>query len=357
MTQEIVIERLENGKFKPILATYQLGKNDSLTNGILPYPRIRPFISVQIESVIGSPMTCVLTIGNPPMSFLQNIVNSVFRIHIGYGALRNGKFMVKMYPIFIGAVFQNPTIQDGGMGTDQIMIIPLSAYNFSSSAKPSLFNPTQKVGDVMTALFPSPATITYSPKDLKLKNLTQQFTFNNGMTDREIQSHFLSVENIDIRKQSNGNIVVTDMAGIKNVATKSSAEKAVYIYNQPVSKKGINGVPNFRINSDRSVNSKTEYYPRANTFLKSKYAVVGIGGDLNIDLAFVVPEVLSNMYIVIENVGTNINIFHASKNVKDQPTMVFIVNSQLVVFSTWGDSTHQLKLMWQENASAKQEKW
>lgn len=357
MTQEVVIERLENGKFKPILATYQLGKGDSLTNGVLPYPRIRPFISVQIESVIGSPMTCVLTIGNPPMSFLQNIVNSVFRIHIGYGALRNGKFMVKMYPIFIGAVFQNPTIQDGGMGTDQVMIIPLSVYNFSSSAKPSLFNSTQKVGDVMATLFPSPATITYSPKDLKSKNLTQQFTFNDGMTDREIQSHFLSVESIDIRKQSNGNIVVTDMSGLKDVATKSSVEKAVYIYNQPRSKKGANGAPSFRLNSDKSVHNNVNYFPRVNTFLKSKYAVVGIGGDLNVDLAFVVPEVLSNMYIVIENVGTNINIFHASKNVKNQPTMVFIVNSQLVVFSTWGDSTHQLKLMWQENASAKKEKW
>lgn len=357
MTQEIVIERLENGEFKPILATYQLGKQDSLTSDVLPYPRIRPFISVHIESVIGTPMTCNLTIANPPMSFIQNIINSVFRINIGYGALRNGKFMVKMYPIFIGSVFQNPTIQDGGMGTDQIMMIPLSVYNFSSTSKPSVFNSTQKVGDVMSVLFPSPANISYSPKDLKNKNLTQQFTFNNGMTDREIQNHFINVESIEIRKQSNGNIVVTDIAGIKDVATKSSKENAVYIYNQPVSKNGAGGVPSFRINSDKSVHNDKEYYPRVNTFLKSKYAVIGIGGDLNIDLAFVVPEVLSNMYIVIENVGTNINIFHANKDIKNQPTMVFIVNSQLVVFSTWGESTHQLKLMWQENASAKQQKW
>ena len=344
MTQEIVISALDkNNKFTPIISSYQLSKDGKLESGIQPNSRIRPYISIRLEVQNGTPTTCMLSIGNPPMDILGNVVGKVFKIYIGYAGLMNGKFQAKMSSVFVGAVFQNPTREDSGQGTDQIMNIPLSLYNMANGNSTS-FSTNQKVQDVIKGVFAGNTSVEYSPSSLATQPLKNPFTFNKGDSQEDVINFFRDAEGISIQIFPN-KIVVTNQAQIKK-DTSNKNVKAVIIHNQEVSKSGVNGTPSFRLNADKSTFSN-DYYPRVNTFIKSKYAVIGIDNTLNIDLAFVIPQILQNMYVAIENVGTNINIFHANKNVKTKDVnMVFCVISQLIVFSTWGDSTHQLRLLY-----------
>lgn len=345
MTQEIVISALgKNNKFEPIISSYQLSKDGKLESGIKPYSRIRPYISIRMEVQNGTPTTCILSIANPPMDILGNVVGKVFKIYIGYAGAMNGKFLAKMSSVFIGAVFQNPTITDGGKGTDQIMNIPLSLYNMANGNSAS-FSTNQKVRDVIKGVFAGNVNVEYSPKSLASQALKNPFTFNKGDSQEDVINFFRDAEGISIQIFPD-KIVVTTQNQIKK-DTSSKKVKAVVIHNQEVSKQGVNGLPNFRVNADKSTLG-SEYYPRVNTFLKSKYAIIGIDSTLNIDLAFVIPQMLQNMYVSIENVGTNINIFHANKSIKTKDTnMVFCVISQMIVFSTWGDSVHQLRLLYE----------
>ena len=266
--------------------------------------------------------------------------------------------MIKNFIIFTGFVIQPPYFTEGGQGTDQILYIPLAMgalpivdenKNITISYQAGI----SKLEDVLNAIFKSNKyssikNIVFYRDELKNHYMKSSGSINLGEWGfSQLQMFFRQTEDIWLSTDNNNKLFVSTLEDMQNENyDKQNSEignNAGIIYNASYTKTDS-------FHRDKG-NKETTARGYVSTFLKTKFAVIGLDNSLNIELAFVLPNVIGKRYCVIENIGTNIQIYssinqedtnNGEKKPKNKP---FYIVRQDIVFSTFGDSSHKLSLL------------
>lgn len=303
----------------------------NLTFNSLDYDRVTPFFGVALTTGMDIVTFGTLYIGNPPAELAKGLINQVFSITIGYEGL-NGDTS-NQAKVFVGQCVQQPYFTEQNNGTDQILNIPLivssTPYdNYVIDIKKN----TDKLED---ALKQCSKNLVWSQKAIEMKanTVTQDLHGQrNNFSDIDFINHFRN-EQIQINIYPNGMWYIyslSESVASTNVSSTQTGDKikGFEIYNQAyVPSEHINIVP---------------------TAIKSKYAVIGLDGTFDIDLACVIPQAINCSAVVIENLGKNINIYETASNSSNLDTTSsggFIIRQQNVRFDTYGTSVHQLRLI------------
>lgn len=361
MNQEISVEIWENNDWKHAVSSYNNKKQTSNGNNTFEAKqenilmRIRPYISAQVTIQDSLVTQLVLGVANPSPKFAKNLVGRLFRVSMGYSNIKDGKFLIKDFIIFTGLVIQPPYFTDGGQGTDQILYIPLAmgALPIVEQNKDVTINYQSgiaKLEDVLNAIFKSNKfssikNIVFYRDELKNHYMKSSGSINLGEWGfSQLQRHFQQTEDIWLSTDNNNTLFVSTLEDMQNenYAKQSSkiGNNAGVIYNR-----SYTTTDSFHRNKGNDMTNRGY----VSTFLKTKFAVIGLDNSLNIDLAFVLPNVIGKRYCVIQNIGINIQIYSSinqeiggEKNPKNK---AFYIVRQDIVFSTFGDSSHKLSLL------------
>lgn len=356
MNQDIIVEKYTKGSWQPVFSSLIHKRGEANKDGVASmqggvkhgiddiqnlYTRIRPFISVKLvvqDTIITS---ALLSVGNPDHRFAQGLVGSYFRIKMGYTNIKNAKFVTNLFPVFVGAVIQPPYYTDSGQGTDQVLTIPLMFAGLPKSNQYINYSEGDKLGSILNAIFKDNKfsqikNITYLPKDLENKELVGSGTFDFNRDNYQIiVNHFERVENIYLRTDNLDKLFVTEIdelrayiqGGEKQQSMKGEGDNAGVIYNA----------------SKNSISARGDKY--VNTFLKTKYAVIGLDNSLSVELAFALPNVIGKRYAKIQNPNNgNIYIYDAFQSSRKN-NKTYYITRQEITFSTYGDSSHKLNLL------------
>lgn len=361
MNQEISVEIWENNDWKHAVSSYNNKKQTSNGNNTFEAKqenilmRIRPYISAQVTIQDSLVTQLVLGVANPSPKFAKNLVGRLFRVSMGYSNIKDGKFLIKDFIIFTGLVIQPPYFTDGGQGTDQILYIPLAmgALPIVEQNKDVTINYQSgiaKLEDVLNAIFKSNKfssikNIVFYRDELKNHYMKSSGSINLGEWGfSQLQRHFQQTEDIWLSTDNNNILFVSTLEDMQNenYAKQSSkiGNNAGVIYNR-----SYTTTDSFHRNKGNDMTNRGY----VSTFLKTKFAVIGLDNSLNIDLAFVLPNVIGKRYCVIQNIGINIQIYSSinqeiggEKNPKNK---AFYIVRQEIFFSTFGDSSHKLSLL------------
>ena len=352
MNQDIIVEKYTRGSWTPVFSSIIHKRSPANEKGISAmeagidtiqnlYTRIRPFISVKLvvqDTIITS---ALLSVGNPDRRFAQGLVGSYFRIKMGYTNIKNAKFVWQLFPVFVGAVIQPPYYTDSGQGTDQVLTIPLMFAGLPKSNQYINYSEGDKLGNILKAIFKDNKfsqikNITYLPKELENKELVGSGTFDfNRDNYQMVVNHFERVENIYLRTDNLDKIFVTDVEQLQTYIQGGEGQKSM-------KGEGDNAGVVYNASKD-DIASRGDKY--VNTFLKTKYAVIGLDNSLSVELAFALPNVIGKRYAKIENVNNgNIFIYDAYQSSRKNNTN-FYITRQEITFSTYGDSSHKLNLL------------
>lgn len=336
MNQEIVVKRVgKDGKRTIELASYNIKDNNT---NILT--RIRPYISAQLiiqDSIITS---LVLSVTNPDIRFAKNLVGNIFEVSLGYSNIKDGKFLNKIFLVFSGLVLQPPYFTEDGQGTDQTLHIPLAM-----GALPMV--------EQNKDLF-----ISYTAGVDKIKDFLQKaFVDNQYSSIKKIEAYSPEVENQYFKSSGVINLAENGFTQVQRFLEQT---EGIYIFSNNVDtlyystlvdmmSENYNKQSKVQNNAGVVYNRPTrEKANNVKTFLKTKFAVIGLDNSLNLDLAFVLPNLLGRRYCIIENIGTNIEIYSSmvrKKGEQKNTHSAYYIQRQEIFFSTFGDSDHKITLI------------
>lgn len=266
MNQELKVEIKDDKspRFETIIQSY----TEPIASKVIP------FIGFSCLEQAGIPSQAILSIANPDTKISQGIFNKTFRISIGYSGYLKDKFYRNMQPVFTGKSLQPPIFQNSG-STDQVLNIPLTYVPATPSYGAYTTNDT--LGNVMPKILPENVVIKYVPTTLKNQYLKKKLSIQSSPSFAVIERYFEKNENVIIKYiGSDGSFLITS----KDTNNQS--------FNANIASKNNTGII---FNSNRE------------TSLKTKYAVIDASGSLNIELAFVLPNLLYKTHAYIENLS------------------------------------------------------
>lgn len=309
MNQEIVVEVKDKGVWKVLTAS--CGHYETTAMGYYPNA-IRPQIRLQMVNAFGISSQLMLYIANPAVDFAKGVLGNQFRVSLGYSGYVNGLWTNTIAPIFIGKALNNGT-QIISNGTDQILQLtftyqanPTTKYNFSD-------NSAVKIDDFLKQSFPK-YTIEYFPQVLANQYIKKNTAWSQtNPTWQQVVQHFKKVENL--------------------VLTLSEKESKIVVTNKKVNEAQVKSL------------TATLFNNESQTCIKNPYSIIGYGGIMHLELAFVMPNVINKQYVKIENPNTNFYIFDTT-NAKANISSFYQITSQEITFDTFtGESNHTLKLL------------
>lgn len=303
MNQQMVIEMRSDSKQQFQVVSRSFNPDPKLHSKVIPY------MAVYYMEQGGVAMQATLSVANPDTEIAQNIFGKEFRISIGYSGFINGVFKQMINPIFIGKCFQAPVFQEFD-STDQILIIPLS-YTLSVNGYGG-FTTNDTISTALSKLFPK-TKINYNPMTIATQYLQKPLAIKDKTNFKTIQKYFSDNEKIFLKQNPTDSSI--------SVTLKSSG--------------GLVSNAGLIFNNEKE------------TSIKTKYAAIDASGALNIELAFVLPNLIGKNYATIENIGKNINIYNTNRG---KFNSTFFIQRQEINFSTWGDNIHNLALLseWQK---------
>lgn len=348
MNQEVRVRMLQDNKWIGVLSSYNLQNKNMKATGEASIAsnrnilmRIRPYVAVQMHIQDNLVTNVILSVGNPSPKFAKNLVGRMFEITLGYSNIKNGLFKVKEFVVFIGLVVQPPYYTDGGQGTDQILHIPLVMGALPIVDKNKDVFVTYEAGvtklkDVLNQLFKQnkyssiKADPVFYSKDLENAYMKSSASINLASWGfSQVQRHLEQTEGVKIFTNNTNTLYVADNKSLKdemNNKQSVSGNNAGVIFNQYYK----------RSNREDSV-------AYVSTYLKTKYAVIGLDNSLNLELAFVLPNLVGKRYCVLQNIGQNIQIYNSLGDADTNKP--FYISKQDIVFSTFGDSSHKISLL------------
>lgn len=357
MNQEISVKKWngEKNMWEHALSSYDnksnvAGKKFTTASSLNILYRIRPYIGVQMQIQDALVTSMTLSVANPPIEFVKDLVGKLFQVTLAYSNIKGGQFVLKEFVVFTGIVVQPPYFREGGQGTDQILYIPLTlgALPRVSANKDKYFNAIEgitKYSEAFKYLFTENKysaikNIVYDPKTLANEYFKSSADFNLSVLDfSNIQQHFKFIEGLNIYTDNVTTLYVSTnqqlIANMGSGGNKNQKLNCGKVFNQSYD----NRQTNYSAKPEREKNNRY-----VSSYIKTKFAVIGLDNSVSLELAFVLLNLIGKRYCSIDNIGTNIEIYQ-SKDGQADTTKAFYIQRQEIFFSTWGDSRHTISLL------------
>lgn len=311
MNQEIVVEIKRNNNWEVVTASCGYNK---ITKQYSPQA-VRPQIRIQMLNSFGISSQLMLYIANPAVDFARGILGNEFRISIGYSGIKNGVWTNTIAPIFIGQALDNGT-QVISNGTDQILQLSFSYQATTQLKYTNSDNTSVKIDDFLKSSFPD-YQIIYTDQGISMMFIQKNITWSKtSPTWQQLVQHFLKQEGLKLMLVEKNKQIVVASAKVNSLA------------------------PNINTLTGIIFNNENE------TCIKNPYTIIGYGGIMLLELAFVMPNLINKCYAKIENPNTNFYMYDTTDASADiSSTNLFQINSQEIIFDTFtGESVHNLKL-------------